>query len=664
MNNLEYEVTEYTKKMKLLFIEDDLLSRELMLMMLSDFFDTIATASDGLEGLDKYLQNDTDLIITDINMPKMNGLEMIEKIRQNNKKIPILILSAYNDTDYLMSAIKYGINGYINKPIQFEQIEQELRKITDNIRLEEQIKESHYLLEQYQEVVDASAIVSKTNLKGVITYVNDNFCNISEYSREELLGKPHNIIRHPDVPKHIYAQMWDTIENKKKIWKGIVKNLTKSGKSYYVKTAVKPILDRDGNILEYIALREDITDIMNPKKQLQDLIKSIDEPYLVYFKLDEFNIIQELFDNKTIEALEDKLLSIMKNRLEPQCYLEKIFQLGNGEFAIVSRLSECSDDLEHFKEKITLFQKSIQNEVIDLGNFTYDVALNVSISYVKDHIFENALLGIEKIEQQKEHFIIANGLYKKEEAQIQKNMQTLSMIKTAINTGNIISHFQAIIDKKTKTVSKYESLVRLINEEGKIMTPIFFLETAKKGKYYTQITQIVLQNSFEALSYTNKDISINLSAIDIELQSVRETIFELLKRYKKHAHRIIFELLEDESIQEFDLIHSFIKEVKTYGVKIAIDDFGAGYSNFERLLEYQPDILKIDGSLIKHIETDNYSLSIVKTIVTFAKEQKLQVVAEFVENKAIYTILNDLGIDFFQGYYFSEPKPLEKAIHV
>ena len=160
---------------------------------------------------------------------------------------------------------------------------------------------------------------------------------------------------------------------------------------------------------------------------------------------------------------------------------------------------------------------------------------------------------------------------------------------------------------------------------------------------------------------TDKDISINLSAIDIELESVRKEIFSLLEKYKADTHRVVFELLEDENVKDLSVIQSFIDQVKKYGVKIAIDDFGSGYSNFERLLKYQPDILKIDGSLVKNIVDDAYSLSIIKTIVSFAKEQNLQIVAEYVENEKIYNILNSLGIDFSQGYYFAQPKPLEEV---
>ena len=362
-------------------------------------------------------------------------------------------------------------------------------------------------------------------------------------------------------------------------------------------------------------MREDITEVMNPKKQLIDTINSMQNPVLVYMKLDEFNIIKELFDMKTIEKIEDELSQIIQKNFPKEYNAQKVYQLGNGEFALVLK-ENVLEDFSAFVKKIKRFQKFIKDEVIDLGDFAYDVALNISISYSDEYLLEDAQLGIKRLEETKNTFIIANYLVVKENEKIQKNMQTLSMIKTAINKGNIISYFQAIIDNKTQSVSKYESLVRLVNEEGKVISPFFFLDTAKKGKYYTQITQIVLINSFKALQMTDKDISINLSAIDIELESIRDEILLLLEKYKADTHRVVFELLEDENVKDLGLIQSFITEVKKYGVKIAIDDFGSGYSNFERLLEYQPDILKIDGSLIKNIQDDAYSLSIVKTIVS------------------------------------------------
>jgi len=188
------------------------------------------------------------------------------------------------------------------------------------------------------------------------------------------------------------------------------------------------------------------------------------------------------------------------------------------------------------------------------------------------------------------------------------------------------------------------------------------LDIAKKSKYYPQITNLVLEHSFKALENTDKDISINLSAIDIELKSTRRKILSLLEKYKEDSKRVVFELLEDESVKNFNVIKEFVKEVKKFGAKIAIDDFGAGYSNFERLIDFSPDILKIDGSLIRNILTNEYSLSVVKTIIAFAKERNIKTVAEFVESKEIYELLKELGVDYSQGYYFGRPKDIKEHL--
>ncbi|MBN2895801.1 MAG: PAS domain S-box protein [Campylobacterales bacterium] len=130
-------------------------------------------------------------------------------------------------------------------------------------------REEQHLLEQYKEIVDISNIVSKANRYGTITYVNSHFCKLAGYTKEELLGKPHSIVRHPDMPKKLFEQMWRTIEAKN-IWNGVVKNRAKDGHSYYVDTTIKPILNRDGDIVEYIAIRKDITELEEFRQQLEN----------------------------------------------------------------------------------------------------------------------------------------------------------------------------------------------------------------------------------------------------------------------------------------------------------------------------------------------------------------------------------------------------------
>jgi PAS domain S-box-containing protein len=129
-------------------------------------------------------------------------------------------------------------------------------------------REKQSLLEQYKNAIDTMLIVSKTSPEGTITYVNEHFCEISGYSRDELLGRSHNVIRHPDTPKKVFREMWHTISNKH-VWQGVIKNLRKDGDSYYVKSTIIPLLDSEGEITEYIGLREDITDLIEATRAIE-----------------------------------------------------------------------------------------------------------------------------------------------------------------------------------------------------------------------------------------------------------------------------------------------------------------------------------------------------------------------------------------------------------
>jgi len=515
----------------------------------------------------------------------------------------------------------------------------------------------YLLLKQYEDVTNHSSIVSKTNAKGQITFVNDEFCRISGYSKEELLGHSHNIIRHPDNPSYIYKFMWDTIKHKKQIWQGVIRNISKDGYSYYVKTTIKPIVNSNGEIIEYIALRADVTDIMDPKKQLEYLIDNTKDILAIMIKIKNFQEIEKLYGQNIARKIENKFYDEIYSLRPKQCEFEKVFAIGDGKYIFAKNKDDCKIGIKNVIKNMKKLQKDIDEIQIDIGGIDYSTSVLLSIAY-EDDILENLHYGIEQLEETQKDFIIANGLAKVIRERAIKNLETISIVKTAIENNNIVSYFQPIVDNKTKSITKYESLVRLIDQNGKVLTPYFFLDISKKGKYYSKITKIVLKNSFKVLKKVDEDISINISAIDIESSSTQKYIFKLLNKYKKYTSRVVFELLEDEGIKHFQTIVDFISKVKSYGVKIAIDDFGAGYSNFERLLDYQPDILKIDGCLIKNILTDRYSLSIVKTIVAFAKEQNIQTVAEFVENREVFELLKSLDIDFTQGYYFGKPKSL------
>ena len=654
MNQLK-DLVSYTKELRLLYVEDDKNLIKACLPLFQELFLEVVIAYNGEEGCEKLSLNKIDLILTDISMPVMNGLEMIENVRKEDTEIPIVILSAYSDVEYFMESIRLNVDGYLLKPIELQQLIAVFLKIAKKIAMQKELQREKLFLQQYQEAADEGVIVSKTDKFGIISYVNDEFCRVSGYTREELIGKNHNIIRHPDNPKSLYKEMWDTIQNKKKIWKGIIRNLSKEHKSYYVKTIIKPIIDEQNNIVEYIALREDVTELMHPKAQLRDAVANIENPCLIYIQIEDFGMLEELYASKVLQELQKETQKILEDAFSCVASFEQIYNIDNGLYAFVISIKKESSKV--FQE-IQEVQKSLQNSVVYINDIKFELTFLLSLAYKTPKLLESAAAGIEELAKSKEDFIIANELIEKRKELAQKNMQIIDIIKSALESGKIISYFQPIIENKTGQIVKYESLVRLVNEKGEVLSPYYFLDVAKKSKYYSEVTRRVLKNSFKALQQTDKDLSINLSIIDIENRAIREEILTLLAEHKSVTHRIVFEMLEDENVKDFAVVKAFIKQVKAMGVKIAIDDFGTGYSNFERLLEYKPDFLKIDGSLVKNIVHDTFSRSIVKTIVLFAKDQGFEVIAEFVENEEIYAVLKELGVEYSQGYYFGAPKAL------
>ena len=145
--------------------------------------------------------------------------------------------------------------------------------ITEMYDAKQQIESQTKLLNEYKDAVDSASIVSKTNTKGIITFVNDRFCNLSGYTRKELIGKNHNFVRHPDMPASAFKEMWHTIQTLKQTWRGEVKNLKKDGGYYIVNATINPILDIDGNVVEYIAMRTDVTEAYNRKQQIEAMHK-------------------------------------------------------------------------------------------------------------------------------------------------------------------------------------------------------------------------------------------------------------------------------------------------------------------------------------------------------------------------------------------------------
>lgn len=646
------EVTKFCKNLTLLYVSNES-SCDNTFEYFNELFNNVLLVDNYDVALKKFDESEIDIVITDIEINKEDGFSFIKELKNKNPKIITIIYTNNDEKTNFMKAISAGVNGYFLKPLDENDF---LNTLGNLLQIEKEKKDRKILKIQYDTIVEENTIVSKTDKHGIITYVNDNFCKSSEYSKEELIGKSHNIVRHPDNPKELFKDLWQTIKVKKESWYGVLKNLTKSGKPYFIKTTIKPIFNVDGEIVEYVSIRSNINTVMSDKNQLIEKINTNGLYLLILIQIEDFDVLDKFYNMLIVDKIE-KMFGFNLLSYLPNTYIfDTIYYLGNGQFALLTDFFDFLSTGSNITTYLNDFVNNVKESILEIDEIEYDLNVVVSYTFGREHLYEDAKCGLDEAVKRSDIVRYSNDSSIKEQIEAKKNMEVIKMVKIALENYKIISYFQPIINNKTRVVEKYESLVRLVDENGNILSPHAFLDISKKGNYYNKITHRVLENSFKILKQISTKISINLSSLDIEKEETRNILFELLEEHKEDRHRVIFELLEDESVKDFNVIKNFIKKVKSMGVLIAIDDFGAGYSNFERLLEFSPDILKIDGKLVKNIANDVYSKNIVETIVSFTKKQKIITIAEFVENEQIYNILAELGVDYSQGYYFGKPE--------
>ena len=522
-------------------------------------------------------------------------------------------------------------------------------------------------LKSYKSNIDNNLIVTRTDINGVITFANENFYEITGFDAEDIIGKNHNIIRSKHTPAEVFEQLWKTILNKK-TWHGTLQNRKKDGSSYWVDTTISPILNKDNEIVEFIAIRHNITKLIQHQDELTNmlyvdaltglqnrnaLVKDIEngpELSCTLINIDNFshinNLYGESFGNKVLIEFSNFLYERIKDDLD-----SKLYRLSGDEFVIVSTHREIKT--VEYQAKLLIKDNSATPMVIEEQHISLSITIGISLQ-------ENAQLlttsNMAIIAARKEFTNIKT--YTQELSlndEYENNLRWIKEIKDAIEDDRITMFYQPIIDNAGKGVKKFETLIRLIDKNGHIVTPHYFLEIAKQAKLYKQLSKIVIRKSFEAFKDNEYEFSINITIDDILDKDITQYIVDTLELYKI-SNRVIFEIVESESIENFDEIEKFITMIKAYGCRISIDDFGTGYSNFEHLMRLQADFIKIDGSIIKEITTDKRSALITSVIVAFAKEMNIQTIGEYVETKEINDKLILLGVDKSQGYYFDEPQ--------
>ncbi|WP_428023721.1 response regulator [Arcobacter sp.] len=367
------------KKFNIIYVEDEEQVRNNLQEILVDFFKEVYVASHGLEALEIYNKLKTenikiDAIIADINMPKMNGLDLLKNIRKDDEDIPFYFTTAFCEENLLIESIKLNVNSYFIKPIEIDFLIEKVNKDCQKYNQNQIIQKQKNELERYLSAIDNVAIISKTDLKGNITFANDFFCELSKYKREELIGKSHNIIRHPDSPKEVFKNLWETIQ-RGETWNGKIKNQAKDGSVYYVNSTIIPIYDDLGEeIIEYVGIRflttEDeiskrefrkkvIENIQQSKRKELEYIAKIKklEQELLQNRKPDFSIYLEQMDNlkkkngqlkAQINQYDKEIIAI---RLKNETLIDSANKKVNDSVIVLKKIKTENDKLlKDFKE--------------------------------------------------------------------------------------------------------------------------------------------------------------------------------------------------------------------------------------------------------------------------------------------------------------------------
>jgi len=379
------------------------------------------------------------------------------------------------------------------------------------------------------------------------------------------------------------------------------------------------------------------------------LLENLEEDkILIVINIDNFDSINTIYGyengNKVIQFVATLLSQTLWEHTQ-------LFYLGGDEFAIMSNVirdEELNTYLSDLQSKMAL-------STMDINGNSLKGTVSIAVAIGRKNIFKNAHIALKEAKNEgKNRIKFYNDNLNIEK--LQQQIQHFSpIIREAIEENDVIPYFQPIVDNRTNTIYKFECLAR-IESNGQVYSPFHFINIAQMIGLLPNITRIMIDKSFQMFQSNNYSFSINITEIDLNDNYLCDYFSKKLVEYNIEPSRVILEVLEGISTTGVDNALEQLKNLQQMGFLIAIDDFGAQNSNFERVNSMNVDFIKIDGSFVKNMADDEKSYSIVKTITDFSKSIGAEVIAEFVHNEAVQKKVQELGIEYTQGYYFGEPK--------
>ena len=384
-------------------------------------------------------------------------------------------------------------------------------------------------------------------------------------------------------------------------------------------------------------------------KELKQIRKAKDKSYyIIRFDIDGFAYINEKFGT----AIGDRVLKFFTEILDKHCP-KKAYRVTSDEFVALCQ-TEKKEDVIRFFRRLNNDIKRYSPYYFTISAGAYKLTEDFDIEKL-NYYLHSAIYSAKKRGGDNLVFYNENDIYIKEYRYFSNiGTEIKKEIEESIKEDRFVLCFQPIWNIKDRKIVKYEVLVRL-QKNNTIIPPVDFIELAEKFNLIGKITRIVIKKAFKVFEEKKVPISINLSALDILDETLVDFIIQQSRNFKVENRFITFEVTETAVVNDIDKGIGFIRELRKYGFKFAIDDFGVGYSSLKYIYDMPADYIKIDGSFIRKLDKDENMKEFVKNINTIIKSSNKLSIAEYVESEKILKILEEIGIDYAQGYFIGKP---------
>lgn len=425
--------------------------------------------------------------------------------------------------------------------------------------------------------------------------------------------------------------------------------------------------------LEFLAKHDSLTGLINRaefENRLHDALGKFHTNHvghcLLFLDLDQFKIVNDTSGHRAGDELLKCLSQVLKDNARTR---DSIARLGGDEFAIL--LERCP--LEKAEEVANILRRKIADYKFNWENQTFTVGVSIGIVPIEENhpsieeIFSLADTACYGAKDAGRNCIMVHSPKSNEVMERQSEMRQVAFLKEAIKSNQLVLYKQNIATAESEaTGGRYEILVRML-KNNEIIPPGAFLPAAERYNAIVEVDKWVVENYFKWLSNNPIErsklvqVNINLSGQTLGDAEFPDFLDEMFSRYNVPTEKICLEITESTAVRSLSKTNAFISRLKLRGVKFALDDFGSGFSSYSYLKNLKVDVLKIDGSFIRNITKDAVDRSMVESIANVAQVIGIKTVAEFVENTETRQILNDMGVNYNQGYHIHKPCPLEEA---